>query len=138
MEDSRLSRKGPLEGILGRSRVEPTVSQLDDPMKMESSLCFSLLDCKVGMMIPISTRLLISLRNAYENALLTLELHRWGVCMFMSVLLLFVPGAVCVSHFLKSNFYNFLFKHIMSRIYKIKLLFSLMCCLVNSVWARKI
>ena len=34
-----------------------------------------------------------------------------------------VPGAICVSHFLKSNFYNFPFKHIMSRVFKIKLLF---------------
>ena len=76
MEDSRLPRKGPLEGILGRSGVEPTISQLDDPIKMELSLYFSLLDCKVGMMIPISTRLLRSLRNAYENALLSLELRR--------------------------------------------------------------
>ena len=58
--------------------------------------------------------------------------------MFMNVLLLFVPEAVYMSPLLKSSFYSFSIKYIMSRIFLTKLFFSVMCCLVNSVLVRKI
>lgn len=112
---------------MGRFGVKPT-----EESQWISLTSYRIFNCKVGIMV-LTTRLLWSLREVYGNALLTLKLCWWGVCMLMCgcacVLLLFVSGILCINCPLKNNLYHFLLKHIMSslsRVVYIKLLSSLM------------
>lgn len=54
---------------MGGLEIKPTKSQLNDLIQTESPLQFSLLNCKLGIMIPYYNKVVVIIKDVYENAM---------------------------------------------------------------------